>query len=594
MEEHTPDVPWKDSEVQLRQSLEQRLRSKPGDRATMIALATLLATKEEFGEALDLLQRGAIGMANDLSAHELYRKIGIGYVAVWKSMRAEPSNHASINCSDARKTHLSESASFFELGMAYPENRDFPAAMLEIAMTKMHRGQLREALDDFSKIIAEFPAMPNLNTIIFRAACLLKHLGDVEQASQYFEYVSEDPPASIGYGRLEVLALWADCLSDRGDAFKGKTARVFRLMSEAWARAQPMNAASPPGVEFRDWSEPWLLLADKVIARCDYVVAVEFLHCLLARDPSVKGYQLLGEAQYLLGNKIRALEAMGQAFRGDPNDRRVQKRLMAWDPMSWAPLIDKAAAEKLLAEEAARKEAERRERADVWGEQLHEYHLRQRRRSVLVHWHHLFTVHFAATMISRVVRGHKARLTHRELVKIKEEMEYRIRRQIRRINKHLLKNIIATWHKYWFKVSTHRTNIATPMIIRSDRRLLAAVTLSWRNRAHRQIIGKAAAKKAMRGLGNYISASECEENVNSKGRSKKLLKKAKEALVPVFYSKSLTALARFPLVKQQHEEAVARIIEARDLEAEYMADTSRLPKIKKKKKKKKEGSNSTG
>ena len=138
MEEHTPDVPWKDSEVQLRQSLEQRLRSKPGDRATMIALATLLATKEEFGEALDLLQRGAIGMANDLSAHELYRKIGIGYVAVWKSMRAEPSNHASINCSDARKTHLSESASFFELGMAYPENRDFPAAMLEIAMTKMH------------------------------------------------------------------------------------------------------------------------------------------------------------------------------------------------------------------------------------------------------------------------------------------------------------------------------------------------------------------------------------------------------------------------------------------------------------------------
>ena len=49
-------------------------------------------------------------------------------------------------------------------------------------------------------------------------------------------------PTSIGYGRLEVLALWADCLVDRGDAFKGKATRVFRLMAEAWARAQPKNA----------------------------------------------------------------------------------------------------------------------------------------------------------------------------------------------------------------------------------------------------------------------------------------------------------------------------------------------------------------
>ena len=43
---------------------------------------------------------------------------------------------------------------------------------------------------------------------------------------------------------------------------------------------------------------------ERVLARCDYVVAVEFLHCLLARDPSPLGYQLLGEAQFVLGNKV--------------------------------------------------------------------------------------------------------------------------------------------------------------------------------------------------------------------------------------------------------------------------------------------------
>ena len=36
---------------------------------------------------------------------------------------------------------------------------------------------------------------------------MLKHLGDVEQAIQYFEYVMDSPPVSHGYGLLHVLAL---------------------------------------------------------------------------------------------------------------------------------------------------------------------------------------------------------------------------------------------------------------------------------------------------------------------------------------------------------------------------------------------------
>jgi tetratricopeptide (TPR) repeat protein len=595
---------WTAQEAELRQRLEQSLRENPADRAGMISLGTLLATKGEFGEAKDLLQRGSIGMANDPSAFELLRKLGIAHVALWKAMRIDPESASSINTSDARKTHLAESAALFDQAASYPENRDLPAAILEAAMTKMHRGQLREALDDFSGVVAHFPAMPRLNAVIFRAACLLKHLGDLEQACQYLEYVSEDPPTSIGYGRLEVLALWADCLVDRGDAFKGKATRVFRLMAEAWARAQPKNAMAPAGIDFKDWGAPWLLLADRVLRRCDYVVSVEFLQGLLAREPTPLGYQLLAEAQYVLGNKVRALDAMAQAFRGDPNSKAVQRQLMAWDAKSWAPLLDKAAAEKLFAEEAARKEEERRAQADAWGEQLQEHHLRQRRRDVLAHWHHLFTVHFAATTIARVVRGHAGRVVHRGLVKAKEDMEYRIRRQVRRINKHLLKDVMRAWHTYWFGVSTHRRDVATPMIRRADRRLLTAVVLAWRARARRQVIGRAAAKKAMRGLGKYVAGGGGGgggggSGSGGSGGTGKLAKKAQEALVPVFYSKPLTALARFPLVRVKHEEAVAQIVEAKVLEKELLAEAANFPAIdgdgngkkskKKKKKKKKEG-----
>ena len=45
------EASWSESEANLRQSLEQHLREKPGDRGTMIALGTLLATKKEFGES---------------------------------------------------------------------------------------------------------------------------------------------------------------------------------------------------------------------------------------------------------------------------------------------------------------------------------------------------------------------------------------------------------------------------------------------------------------------------------------------------------------------------------------------------------------
>ena len=97
---------WTAQEAELRQRLEQSLRENPADRAGMISLGTLLATKGEFGEAKDLLQRGSIGMANDPSAFELLRKLGIAHVALWKAMRIDPESASSINTSDARKTHL--------------------------------------------------------------------------------------------------------------------------------------------------------------------------------------------------------------------------------------------------------------------------------------------------------------------------------------------------------------------------------------------------------------------------------------------------------------------------------------------------------
>ena len=154
-------------------------------------------------------------------------------------------------------------------------------------------------------------------------------------------------------------------------------------------------------------------------------------------------------------------------------------------------------------------------------------------------------------------------------------------------------DVLREWHSYWFKVTKYRMDVATPMIFRADRRILYVNLQAWAARARRQAIGKAAAQKAMRGLNSYVVTESEQAKLSGSG---KLAKKAREALIPVFYSKPLTALARFPLVRKKHDEAVARVVEAKVLEAELMAEAE-LPAIggdgsstkKKKKKKKKKG-----
>ena len=71
-------------EIQTRQTLEGRLRTNPNDRATMIGLATLVATKREYELGQDLLDRAAIGITGDDHCASLLRKMAIAHVAVWK------------------------------------------------------------------------------------------------------------------------------------------------------------------------------------------------------------------------------------------------------------------------------------------------------------------------------------------------------------------------------------------------------------------------------------------------------------------------------------------------------------------------------
>jgi tetratricopeptide (TPR) repeat protein len=260
---------YTEEEALHRQELEQRLRQRPNDRGVLVALADILASKNETKDALDLLQRASVGIAVDPDAAIILRKIAKAKLSLWGGLRLHPGSTTFVNCTEDRRTHAVEAVEFFQQACTYPENNNNPAAMIEGGNAKVAAGDLVGALKDFSAVVANYPAHPNLSAAICRAACLLTHLGDFAQAAQYFAYVLEDPPVEIGFGELEVRALLTSCLQETGAANGDAGVRLFTVLAGALSRTDlppGFDVTPPPGVVFRSWGAPWRLLADRMLA----------------------------------------------------------------------------------------------------------------------------------------------------------------------------------------------------------------------------------------------------------------------------------------------------------------------------------------
>ena len=245
---------WTEKDVATKAGLDSALRADPSDKSSLVALAMLFIEKGQFEQAEEMLKRAMIG---DVRAREdapqVLRKLGNASVALWRarSVAGEAADGWKvINLSVARKQHALDAIAFFDQALAYTENSASPAALYDSAVTREHEGSLPAALEGLSQIIARFPLFEGLNVIIFRAASVLKHLGDVEQAIQYFEYVMDSPPVSHGYGLLHVLALMYTLYT--AAQYTVKARRCRSKLRAVYVKAHPDKEEEVP--PDNDWS----------------------------------------------------------------------------------------------------------------------------------------------------------------------------------------------------------------------------------------------------------------------------------------------------------------------------------------------------
>jgi tetratricopeptide (TPR) repeat protein len=563
---------WSAEEVQLRGQLEQRLRAKPTDRQALVTLAALLATKGQSAEAAQLIEKAAFGLQSDPDAAALLRKLSGAKLALWKSLRASPQNPLYLNCDEERLQHARDAVAFAERAMTYPENLDNPAALIEHAQAKLAAGDLVGSLRDFSSVVSQHPAYPQLSAAIARAACLLAYLGDRPQAVQYLTYVLEDPPVSLGYGELEVRGLLLVNLVATGAATGDAVHKLYNVFGSCLKRATDLPEGfptkPPEGTSLMKWAAPWRLLAERAMARCDYLAAMEFWAAFAKKDKQHKAagldfarpLVLAAEARYLLGDQVRALEDMEAVHAVAPGCGACTARLMEWAWDAWAPRLDAAVANALHA--AAREAAAtaRRQRADTNGEVLRRHVARQRGRAALHQWLQGYHRHFAATTVARVARGCFARAVWRRLNLAASRLAANTKRVVYNIAKHLLRHLLVAWYQHWRTEATQRRTVATPLRVRTERRLLGIVLAAWHARARKQVAGKFAARLALKSLkdwGRRAPRGFCEQP-------------------RVFYSLPLVALASFPKHKKRHEDGIREVLEAKAIEQQILAEQSAL------------------
>ena len=571
---------WTEKDVATKAGLDSALRADPSDKSSLVALAMLFIEKGQLEQAEEMLKRAMIG---DVRAREdapqVLRKLGNASVALWRarSVAGEAADGWKvINLSVARKQHALDAIAFFDQALAYTENSASPAALYDSAVTREHEGSLPAALEGLSQIIARFPLFEGLNVIIFRAASVLKHLGDVEQAIQYFEYVMDSPPVSHGYGLLHVLALMYALYTAAQYTVKARRCRsklravyvkAHPDMEEEvppdndWSvdRARPARASEVPpratafshadfcpsrsaralfrrgdGGEFHAWPGLWLELARDCLERCDYCLAVAYLREVVARAPSVPVLTVMAEAYWLLGEAEPALRAAAEAHALDPLDEATNRHLVEWAPDVWRA--------RLQQEEAARRDADEKviEQRRIEGERME--HGRQVMRKVnlkakrfaLELWHRAFRHSSAATMIQKMMRGALARTRVQKLRLELAEHERKIKLMVRKMSRSLMTHHLQNWNARVKKLNAQRSMVAGPMIRRAQQRVLARTVALWRREVELALASRLQIRRAFENKMGYP-----------------------------LYSEPLRALGEFEAHRPYHEARVREVLESK-------------------------------
>jgi len=342
-------------------SLEADLLNDAESMDKLIRMADVCLSLDKRSKSLQFMRRGMNLFLKAPSTTTVGMKLVELGLAFWRTGRYVEKDSLRINISAERSRLLADVLKVLEAARDFEDPSLQQAILFKIACVKEHVGMLQEAVAILSDLIA-MQAMDgvDLTHVILKAAVLLKHLGNHDQAIEYLEFLLDDPPASEGYGKTHILAYLAlvyDQHPKRQDfvvILRNTYAELLGSHSADLSRGnRPMTNQKKiekmlsGGKTLAQSSEVWEMLALQAVDRCEYIFAFELLQQAVDKAPGkYKLLHLMSEVCYLLGYQDRSIHYAEHAFKLQPQSAELRALLLLVAPDTWRDKLRNVAPSK--------------------------------------------------------------------------------------------------------------------------------------------------------------------------------------------------------------------------------------------------------
>eukprot|EP00903_Cladosiphon_okamuranus_P009395 g8959.t1 len=194
---------WTKGDRKARRQLEKTLKSDETDNVARFALVRLLATKADPVAAEELLRGPGTEekmLADPTTRVAVLSSLGGAYLMLWRARGETTSGNYSssgkndqgndatrglaeirLDVSSDRMDLLHRAQHFLQEALLAPENLNDPALRGQIAFCKEARGDCKEALALYAKIISDSALSPGASSVIFRTSVLLAYVGRFDE-----------------------------------------------------------------------------------------------------------------------------------------------------------------------------------------------------------------------------------------------------------------------------------------------------------------------------------------------------------------------------------------------------------------------------
>jgi len=342
-------------------SLEADLLNDAENMEKLLRMADVCLSLDKRGKCLQFIRRGMNLFLKAPSTTTVGMKLVELGLAFWRTGRYVEKDSLRINISSERSRLLADVLKVLEATKDFGDPSMHQIVLFKIACVKEHVGMLQEAVAILSDLIA-MQAMDgvDLTHIILKAAVLLKHLGNHDQAIEYLEFLLDDPPTGEGYGKTHILAYLAlvyDQHPKRQDfvvVLRNTYAELLESYSSDLSRGnRPMTNQKKiekmlsGGKTLAQSSEVWEMLSLQAIDRCEYIFGFELLQQAIDKAPGkYKLLHLMSEVCYLLGYQDRSIHYAERAFELQPQSVELRNMLLLIAPDKWRDKLRNVAPSK--------------------------------------------------------------------------------------------------------------------------------------------------------------------------------------------------------------------------------------------------------